>query len=148
MAPRWVEALALAKAPTLRPIHERKVHLLVESSSLITRYSTLSTPPFTCIPEKVLINRFYRNKIYYTNALLSLVWSVEEQLLGRNVERFRGWLVFKAHRLLYHSTLGSRITKRNKSEKRRFPQLYESIALATTKFTTQTLFFYLYGPFV
>jgi hypothetical protein len=28
-------------------------------------------------------------------------------------QRFRGGLVFKAHRLLYHSTLGSRVTKTN-----------------------------------
>ena len=27
------------------------------------------------------------------------------------MERFRGGLVFKAHRLLYHSTLGSRVVK-------------------------------------
>ena len=29
-----------------------------------------------------------------------------EQLLHRNVQRFRGGLAFKAQRLLYHSTLG------------------------------------------
>jgi len=38
----------------------------------------------------------------------------EEQLLHRNVERFRGWLVFKARRLLYHSTLGLRVIKKKK----------------------------------
>ena len=30
----------------------------------------------------------------------------------RNVKRFRGGLVFKAHRLLYHSTLGLRVIKK------------------------------------
>ena len=35
-------------------------------------------------------------------------------MLDRNVERFRGGLVFKAHRLLYHSTLGSRVIKKKK----------------------------------
>ena len=35
-----------------------------------------------------------------------------EQLLHRNVKRFRGGLVFKAHRWLYHSTLGSRVIKK------------------------------------
>ena len=30
------------------------------------------------------------------------------------VQRFRGGLVFKAHRLLYHSTLGSRVIKKKK----------------------------------
>jgi len=33
----------------------------------------------------------------------------------RNVKRFRGGLVFKAYRLLYHSTLGSRVIKKKKS---------------------------------
>jgi len=33
----------------------------------------------------------------------------------RNVKRFRGGLVFKAHRLLYHSILGSRVIKKKKN---------------------------------
>jgi len=37
-----------------------------------------------------------------------------EQLLHRNVQRFRGGLVCKAHRLLYHSTLGLRVIKKKK----------------------------------
>ena len=36
-------------------------------------------------------------------------------MLGRNVKRFRGGLVFKARRLLYHSTLGVGSIKREKS---------------------------------
>ena len=36
------------------------------------------------------------------------------QLLHRNVQRFRGGLVFKAHRHLYHSTLGLRVIKKKK----------------------------------
>ena len=32
----------------------------------------------------------------------------------RNVKRFRGGLVFKAHRLVYHSTLGLRVIKKKK----------------------------------
>ena len=35
-----------------------------------------------------------------------------EQLLRRNVNRFRGGLVFKAHRLVYDSTLGLRVVKK------------------------------------
>jgi len=31
-----------------------------------------------------------------------------------NVRRFRGGLVFKAHRLLHHSTLGSRVMKKRR----------------------------------
>ena len=37
---------------------------------------------------------------------------VEEQLLSRNLERCRGGFVFKAHRPLYHSTLGSGVIKK------------------------------------
>ena len=39
-------------------------------------------------------------------------------LLDRNVNRFRGGLVFKAHRLLYHSTLGLRVIKKKKKNER------------------------------
>ena len=31
------------------------------------------------------------------------------------MQRFRGGLVFKAHRLLYHSTLGLRVIKKKKN---------------------------------
>ena len=38
-----------------------------------------------------------------------------EQPLRRVVKRFRGGLVFKAHRLVYDSTLGSRVRKKKKT---------------------------------
>ena len=40
----------------------------------------------------------------------------QEQLLYRNVKRFRGRHVFKAQRLLYHSTLGLRVIKKKKKK--------------------------------
>jgi hypothetical protein len=40
------------------------------------------------------------------------------QLMHINVQRFRGGLVFKAHRLLYHSTLGLRVIKKKKRDGR------------------------------
>ena len=46
----------------------------------------------------------------------------EEQLLRRNVKRFRGGLVFQAHRLLYHSTLGLRVIKKKRSSLKWFPE--------------------------
>jgi hypothetical protein len=46
--------------------------------------------------------------------LSSVQFSIQEQLLRRDVKRFRGGLVFKAHRLLSHSTLGSRVIKKEK----------------------------------
>ena len=45
-------------------------------------------------------------------------FSVSEQLLRRIVKRFRGALVSKAHELLYHSTLGSRVIKKKKKKKK------------------------------
>ena len=45
-------------------------------------------------------------------------FSIEEQLIGRNVERFQGGLVLKAHRWLYHSTLSSRVIKKKKKKKK------------------------------
>jgi len=42
---------------------------------------------------------------------LSLVTSHE---VKGNMQRFRGGLVFKAHRLVYHSTLGVRVIKKKK----------------------------------
>ena len=38
-------------------------------------------------------------------------------MLSRNVERFQRGLVFKSHRLLYHSTLGLRVIKMKKKNK-------------------------------
>ena len=44
--------------------------------------------------------------------LREVQFSIEEQLLHRNEKRSRGGLVFKAHRCVYHSNLGSRIRKK------------------------------------
>jgi len=40
----------------------------------------------------------------------------QTELLRRNVKRFRGGVVSKAHRLLYHSTLGLSVIKKKKTE--------------------------------
>jgi len=39
---------------------------------------------------------------------------VQGKVLYRNVKRFRDGLVFKAHRLLYHSHLGLRVIKKKR----------------------------------
>jgi len=51
-------------------------------------------------------------RIWFLRCRLPSVASGQEQLLRRNVKRFRGGLVFEAHRLLYHSTLGLRVTEK------------------------------------
>ena len=43
--------------------------------------------------------------------------AIDDRILCRNVKRFQGGLVVKAHRLLYHSTLGSRVIKQKKKKK-------------------------------
>ena len=48
--------------------------------------------------------------------------SIQKPLLSRNVERFRGGPVFKAHRLLYHSTLGSKLMVKKKRPARGLPE--------------------------
>ena len=49
----------------------------------------------------------------------STVWlqTAHGQLLSINVERLRGGLVFQALTFLYHSTLGSRVVKKQKKVK-------------------------------
>jgi len=46
-----------------------------------------------------------------TRLPLLTLWCNTCRLLRRNVKRFQGGLVFKAHRLVCHSTLGSRVIK-------------------------------------
>jgi hypothetical protein len=45
-----------------------------------------------------------------------LLFAIKEQLLRRNVKRFRGGLVCKAHRRLYHSNLGSRVRQEKEED--------------------------------
>ena len=71
-----------------------------------SRYKSIHiTKLLLLVPNTVL------KKLYTKNVVQFSIW---EQLLSRNVERFRGGLVVKAHRLLHHSTLGSRVTKKKK----------------------------------
>jgi len=57
--------------------------------------------PYTPFPGGHAINQVFNSR----------------QLLCRNVKRFRGGLVFKAHRLVYHPTLGWRVIKKMKKKK-------------------------------
>ena len=72
------------------------------------------------------VTQFAQHKAWKLNAWWKLTFdervvvhrvhfSIQEQVLIKNVERFWGGLVLKVHRLLYHSTLGSRvITKKER----------------------------------
>ena len=48
---------------------------------------------------------------------------IEVTPLRRNVKRFRGGLVFKAHGLSPHSTLGSRERKKRKKKRVNHPRI-------------------------
>jgi len=54
---------------------------------------------------------------------------------------FRGGLVFKAHRLVYHSTLGLRVIKKKKKKKRRstIPAIPEGVRFQGIFFVVWTL---------
>ena len=56
----------------------------------------------------LIMSAFFQGERPYTYDHL------QEQLLCRYVQRFRGGLVFKAHVLLYHSTLGLRVIKKKR----------------------------------
>ena len=45
---------------------------------------------------------------------------------------FRGGLVFKAHRLLYHSTSGSRVMKKKKKKKKKVPLRMKTVPFGAT----------------
>jgi len=54
---------------------------------------------------------------------------------NRNVKRFRGGLVLKAHGLLYHSTLGMGVIKKKKHQKKASKGVARSVARATLEAT-------------
>ena len=79
--------------------------------------SPQSAPPSASWRRPVGGSCVNRNVQWFRSGLVSPSASSRtpvEQLLYRNVKRFQGGLVFKAHRLLYHSTLGLRVIKKTK----------------------------------
>ena len=57
-------------------------------------------------------------KILKIDSKRALTSGEKHQLLHRNMQRFRGALVFKAHRLSYHSILGWGVITKKKNEVR------------------------------
>jgi len=67
------------------------------------------------VPEASLQRRFLLLKCLNTHLERALfAVDLSSKVPYRNVQWFRGGLVFKAFRLLYHSTLGLRVTKKKK----------------------------------
>ena len=61
----------------------------------------------------VVRERRYLEEIDLSGSKVSI-----QEVLRRNVKRFRGGLVLKAHRLVYHSRLSSRVKKKKKQKKK------------------------------
>ena len=72
-------------------------------------FFTLVTGPRRSLSLKLSDTRFYESM-----SLSFAAKQVTRQHMGTPsvVQRFRGGLVFKAHRRVYHSTLGLRVTKK------------------------------------
>ena len=106
----------------------RPVHLIITiiKWTRTSRLSIKKTPSFTWIS--------FVNTMFGCRNLRE--FSIREQLLHRNVQRFRGGLVFKAHRLLYHSTLGLRVIKKmsNLTEGVAFEPLSSEYMTVKTRF--------------
>ena len=62
----------------------------------------------------VVRERRYLEEIDLSGSKVSI-----QEVLRRNVKRFRGGLVLKAHRLVYHSRLSSRVKKRRRGRRRK-----------------------------
>ena len=83
------------------------------------------TDPESCITEYTLVyeenkkkkkRRSTRERQRQNLPARLCHFSISEQLLRRNMKRLRCGLVFKAHRLLYHSTLGLKVMKKEEEE--------------------------------
>jgi len=80
-------------------------------SLLVGPHQSPPPPPFS----PLVLSKGQQRMRAGSVASSALSTRVVQQLLYRNVQRFRGGLVFKAHRLLYHSTLGLRVIKKKKT---------------------------------
>ena len=105
--------------------HSESQRLLPGASGHVTNVRSLTCGAFEqCDAEADVCNRkspFSTTKIEsffpvgVEDMQVRYSFSVEEHLPRGNMKRFRGGLVFKAHRLLYHSTLGFRVKTKRKT---------------------------------
>jgi len=68
-----------------------------------------SNPQIFCCHGRVALSKAYMRESAFS------VVTLGRELLEKG-SRFRGGLVFKAHRLVYHSTLGLRVIKKKEEE--------------------------------
>ena len=109
--PNWIRAAPSPSSDTNRKI-------LIRSSRRVATH----TPTLLCIysqgTEKLLLIKACNPNPQMgpgsTEAELAARVAIQAQLPHRNEKRFRGGLVFKAHRWLYRSTLDSRVIKKKR----------------------------------
>ena len=110
----WVELPPVSQCNGLRRVHTRKQRGVCnccppKDMKLRTMAPILATfGPILRIQSL----KFYQNSSAPGSAHQLKSSFHPAPLLGRIVERFRGGLVSKAHRLLYHSTIGSRVIRK------------------------------------
>ena len=95
------------------PVSRRQTDVRKELTCLTQL--TLGTYAVQPLPNHPL--KFRGNETFVTHRAASACKALETSSNSEwgetcNVQRFRGGLVFKAHRLLYHSTLGLRVIKK------------------------------------
>jgi len=117
---RWSERPPRPAAPSASSPQEVRIYRLVAEVLVVLATDTT-----------VYFSRWAANKLAFTIRASDSSWhpglpgrplvtfglvpsARGPHLLHRNVQRFRGGLVCKAHRLLYHSTLGLRVIKKKR----------------------------------
>ena len=113
--PRCAIGLASPEIDKARIPHENSFNLKSSGNEVYYTAWTLS------VIVKHLCCKCHWHTPFKLIYLLYNLWSwstseVDQVLLRRIVKRFREGLVFKAHILLYHSTLGSRVTKKKRGK--------------------------------
>ena len=76
--------------------------------------------PCVNTPYNVRLSLYLSISLYRAHTFSLAHSHTRTQLLRRNVKQFRGGLVFKAHRRVYHSTLGSSILEKVKNSRALF----------------------------
>ena len=111
-----VQDRRLARCFVLTPFFQ---FLLISASILYTEYNhKLLFKWLEIVSRNIQKSRNLSHSPSYLASRFGMnrngAFSIEEQLLRRNVKRFRGVLVFKARRLLYYSTLSSKVIEKKK----------------------------------
>ena len=119
------------QAPHLKTPLQRPTSARYKGTSLIRKHPPLG-PYSKDMPRPLWRSKGERRFVISEVPLYlqNLAFSIQEQQLCRNVNRFRDGLVSKAHGLVNHSTLGWRVIKqREKNLARKLLRRYKATSL-------------------